>query len=363
MRLFYKTIDFPSKNLYNVNTMNFERMFKLSFWKTYEMAIDFGSSNLRVSVKGKGVVFNEPSVIAINKKTKKVLAIGHKAKNFIGREHADIAVIKPITRGVITDHTAVQVMIHKIIGTYLKGSFLKPIIMVSVPKNLTEMERKAYTSSFTAAGAKRVHLVPSPVSTAIGNGLNVTNPSGRLIVNFGGGICEISVVTMGTVAVHSQIDIGSIDFDQRIVDYVKSTHEVLIGDNTAEKIKTVIGNVYKLENDEFFAVKGKSLVTGLPSVAKISANEITHIFTDDIEKIAEEITDVVMRSPAELVADIQQYGIIISGQGSLLKGFNELIATNTGFKTTISNELLLSSVNGAQKAVEQRNTLIKTGVI
>lgn len=338
-------------------------MLILSFWKTYEMAVDFGSSNLRVSVKGKGIVFNEPSVIAINTKTKKVLAIGHKAKNILGRENSDITVIRPVEKGIITDHKAARLMIHHIISTYCKGSMLKPDIMVSVPKNATEMERKSFISDFSQAGAKKVHIVPSPVSTAIGNGLNVTNPSGRLIVNFGGGICEISIVTLGTVAVHTQLDIGSMDFDKRIVDYVKNTHEVLIGENTAEKVKLAIGNALATDENELFAVKGKSLISGLPSVARISANEITHIFTGDVERIAEEITDTVMRSPAELVADVENYGIIISGQGSLLRGFKEIIDAKTGFKSTLSEEALLSSVNGAQKASEQRNTLIKTGVI
>ena len=335
----------------------------MSFWKSYELAVDFGSSNTAVSIKGRGVVFNEPTVIAINTKSKKVIAIGHKAKNMLGREHADIAVIKPVERGIIKDVKAAQIMIHCIISQCLKGTLLKPSVMLCAPKNITETDKKTFSAAFCSAGAKKVHIVPSPVSTAMGNGLNVTNPSGRLIVNFGGGICEISIVTLGTVAGHSQLDIGSMDFDRKIIDYIKNTYEILIGEITAEKIKTSIGSVLENDDEEFFIAKGKSLSTGLPSVARITSGEIKHIFLGDAKKIAEEIRDVVTKAPAELVSDVEKYGIIITGNGSRLKGFKELIDSVTGLKSSYSADILCCTVAGAQKASDQKETLIKTGVI
>ncbi len=338
-------------------------MLGLSLFKTYELAVDFGSSNIKASIKDKGVVFNEPSVIAINKKTKKVVAVGLKAKKIIGRENSDIIVIRPVEKGRIVDHKAAALLVNHIISTYCNSTLLKPVTTVSVPNNLTEMERKAYIHDFSQAGSKNVHLIPAPISTGIGNGLNVTNPSGRLIVNFGGGICEISIVSLGTVIVYSHLDIGSIDFDRRIVDYVKDTHKLLIGENTAEKIKIAIGTAIKKEDDEFFAVKGKDLVSGLPSVARISANELVHIFYDDVKKIAEEIAVTIKNAPCELSADIENYGIIISGQASLLNGFKEIIDDITGIKSYMSQDLSLSCINGAQKACQQRKTLIKSGIM
>ena len=338
-------------------------MLILSFWKTYELAVDFGSSNLRASIKGKGIVYNEPSVIAINKKTKKVVAIGYKAKNIIGRENSDITVISPVEKGRIVDHKAARLMLHHIISNYCKGTILKPVVTATVPKNLTEVERKSVITDFTLAGAKKVHLVSSPVSTSLGNGLNVTNPSGRLIVDFGGGICEISVVSLGTVIAHSELNIGSNDFDLRIIDYIRNTHKILIGKNTAEKVKIAIGCAQRQTDDEYFTVKGKDLLTGFPVSKNISASELVHIFYDDVKKIAEEITSIIMSVPFELTVDIESYGIIISGNASLLKGFKDLIDAVCSIKSYMSEETHLSSVNGTLKACEQRKTLIKTGIM
>ena len=338
-------------------------MLILSFWKTYELAVDFGSSNLRASIKGKGVVFNEPSHIAINKKTKKIVAVGYKAKNIIGRENSDITVISPVEKGRIVDHKAARLMLHHIISKYCTGTVLKPIVTATVPKNLTEMERKAVINDFSLAGAKKVHLVSSPISTSLGNGLNVTNPSGRLIVNFGGGICEISVVSLGTVIAHSELNIGSNDFYMRIIDYIRNTHNILIGKNTAEKVKIAIGCAHNRFEDEYFTIKGKDLVTGFPVSKSISSSELVHIFYDDIKKIADEITSIIMTIPFELTVDIENYGIIICGNASQLKGFKDLIDSVCNIKSYVSEETHLSSVNGTLKACEQRKTLIKTGVM
>lgn len=336
---------------------------KMGLFKTFELSVDLGSSTLRVHVKNQGVVFCEANLIAVENETGRLIAIGDRAKSMIGRENKKITVIKPVKNGVISDFDACGLIIKYIIDKFCKGTMIRPYLIIGISPLSSQIDQHLLMEAAQNAGAKKVYLLKKPVAAAMGNGVNVTNASGRLVVDIGSDSTNIGLVSLGTVVSNTAIDVGSSNYDKKIIEYLKKRHSLLIGDITAEKVKIMIGSVLKKEETEYFEVKGKSLKKGLPAVKRISSREISRLFLDDIKKIIEAIFDVVSNTPQELENDVKRYGIILTGGGSLVYGAQKLIENTLKLKVTMSENPLESSIIGLSKATEQRQSLDKLGII
>ena len=330
---------------------------------SYELAIDFGSSAIRIAAKNKGVLANEPAVVAINKKDGKMLGAGLRAKAMTDRAHSGIAVIWPISGGRIHDILAAQLLVRSILDTAAKPHIKKPSVLISLPCAATEMEKKALFNTALAAGAKRVAFIPSPVAAALGNGINITNATARTIVDIGAQTTEIAVVTQGTVAVYDEIFCAGNVFDKKIADYMRAKYGLLIGRPTAEMLKLSAGCIEARTTEVFFDVKGRSLYTGLPTIVRISSNEIPAVLEKPAVLLSDAIRDLLDCAPAQLKPDIAQYGVLLTGGSTGLYGFNTWIENKCQCKTALSEDAKDCGINGLLKALTQQDTLIKAGII
>ncbi|MBE7045911.1 MAG: rod shape-determining protein [Ruminococcaceae bacterium] len=335
----------------------------MSLIRSYDIAIDFGTSTTQVHIKGKGVTYNQPSCIALSKETGKVVAIGTRAKNMIGKVNDKITIIQPVKNGTIENIEAARLLMKHILDSIGFGTIKGSVVMLSIPCTHTEIEKRCLIDMVLHAGARKAYIIKKPVAVAIGNGINVSNPSAWMIVTIGAGICEAAVVTLGTTPVFSTIKTGTDDLDFKIMKYVKEKHGLLIGKNTAEKAKMEVGNVFSLESEMSAEISGRSLHTALPSKETITGEEMKDLFKESVDEIINMIKDLISDTPPELMQDIRQNGIILDGGGANLKGLGELIVYETGLKVTKSQEPELSTVMGTAKALNQLKILIKTGIV
>ena len=312
-----------------------------------KIGIDLGTTNTLVYVPGKGVVINEPSVVAISILDNKIIAVGLEAKEMIGRAPDSIIVSRPLREGVIADYRITEAMlkyfINKAIG---RLSFYKPEILVSVPAGITSTERRAVIEATINAGAKAAYLVKEPVLSAIGAKIPINSPIGNLILNIGGGTTDVAVVSLGGIVSWASTRVGGNKIDQAIVDYVKKKHGLAIGERSAELIKTAIGSAVRQSTQEKINVRGRDLTTGYPKTVELSSNEITDAIQDPLREIVQTVKKVLQETPPELCSDIIEKGIIISGGGALLKNIDALLTHVTGVPARIADEPLMCVVRG-----------------
>jgi rod shape-determining protein MreB len=318
-----------------------------------KIGIDLGTTNTLVFLPHKGVVVNEPSVVAISIFDKKILAVGLEAKEMVGKTPDTIAAVAPLKEGVIADYKVTEAMLKYFIGKVMgKFHFFKPDVMVSVPAGITSTERRAVIEAAVKAGAKAAYVVKEPVLAAIGAGMPINEPIGNMIVNIGGGTSEIAVISLGGIVSWSSIRVGGNKLDEAIMDYMRKKYNLAIGERTAELIKIQIGSALPIKEKKEMEVRGRDLILGLPKTIKISTNETVEAITDQLKEIVRAIKDVLQETPPELSADIIDRGIMLSGGTAMLKNIDNLIKQSTGVTCTVADEPLFCVAKGAGIALE-----------
>lgn len=330
------------------------------FGMSRDMGIDLGTANTLIYVKGKGILLREPSVVAINSDTKKVLAVGDEAKQMIGRTPGNIVAIRPLKDGVIADFDVTQTMMRKFIEKVSsKSAFTSPRIVVCFPSGVTEVEKRAIDEATKQAGARYVLLMEEPMAAAIGAGLPVNEPSGSMIVDIGGGTTEVAVISLGGIVTSKSLRIAGNEFDQALISYIKKEYNLMIGERTAESLKIEIGSAYKLGEETSMQIRGRDLVTGLPKVIDISSSEVREALREPVYSVVEAIKSTLEKTPPELASDIMDKGIMLAGGGALLKGLDQLINEETHMPVHIAEAPLDCVALGAGKALDSIDTLIK----
>ena len=318
-----------------------------------DIGIDLGTASILVYVKDKGVVLKEPSVVAFDRDTNRIKAIGEEARLMLGRTPGNIVAVRPLRQGVISDYTVTEKMlkyfIQKAVG---KQRFRKPLISICVPSGVTEVERKAVEDATFQAGARDVKIIEEPIAAAIGAGIDIARPCGNMIVDIGGGTSDIAVISLGGTVVSTSIKIAGDDFDDAIVRYMRKKHNLLIGERTAEDIKIRIGSAFPRPELEQVDVRGRNLVTGLPKTITVTSMETEEAMRDTTVQIVEAVHSVLEKTPPELAADIADRGIVLTGGGSLLYGLEELIESKTGITTMTAEEPMTAVAIGTGKYVE-----------
>lgn len=318
-----------------------------------DLGIDLGTASVLVYVKGKGVILKEPSVVAYDRDTNAIKAIGEEARLMLGRTPGNIVAVRPLRQGVISDYTVTEKMIKYFVQKALgKRTFKKPRISICVPSGVTEVERKAVEEATYAAGAREVHLIEEPVAAAIGAGIDISKPCGNMIVDIGGGTSDIAVISLGGTVVNTSLKIAGDDFDEAIVRYMRKKHNLLIGERTAEDIKIKIGTCFPLAQPETMDVRGRNLVTGLPKTVQVSSEETEEALREATLQIVEAVHSVLEKTPPELAADVADRGIVLTGGGALLRGLEELIEDRTGINTMTAEEPMTCVAIGTGKYVE-----------
>lgn len=318
-----------------------------------DLGIDLGTASVLVYVKGKGVILKEPSVVAYDRDTNAIKAIGEEARLMLGRTPGNIVAVRPLRQGVISDYTVTEKMIKYFVQKTLgKRTFKKPRISICVPSGVTEVERKAVEEATYAAGAREVHLIEEPVAAAIGAGIDISKPCGNMIVDIGGGTSDIAVISLGGTVVNTSLKIAGDDFDEAIVRYMRKKHNLLIGERTAEDIKIKIGTCFPLAQPETMDVRGRNLVTGLPKTVQVSSEETEEALREATLQIVEAVHSVLEKTPPELAADVADRGIVLTGGGALLRGLEELIEDRTGINTMTAEEPMTCVAIGTGKYVE-----------
>ncbi|MFZ1289145.1 MAG: rod shape-determining protein [Melioribacteraceae bacterium] len=324
-----------------------------------DIAIDLGTANTVIYVKGKGIVLNEPSIVAFDRNTKKIIALGNKAKEMMGREHRQIRVSRPMRDGVIADFEIAEGMIREFIKKVNRGAFSSRRIVVAVPSGVTEVEKRAVRDSAEHAGAKEVHLIAEPMAAAIGVGIDVSAPVGNMILDIGGGTTEIAVIALDGIVNEESLRIAGDEMNNAIIQFFKKNYNLLIGERTGEKIKCEVGSAVPLKEEITIQVKGRDLVGGIPKTVEVSSVEIRDALNENITQIVEGVKQSLERTPPELSADILDRGVIITGGGALLKGLDERIRMETNLPVHIAENPLLAVVNGAGKVIENMNKYSK----
>lgn len=319
----------------------------------FDIGIDLGTASILVYVKGKGVVLKEPSVVAFDRDTNRIKAIGEEARLMLGRTPGNIVAVRPLRQGVISDYTVTEKMlkyfIQKAVG---KQRFRKPLISICVPSQVTEVERKAVEDAAFQAGARDVKIIEEPIAAAIGAGIDIARPCGNMIVDIGGGTSDIAVISLGGTVVSASIKIAGDDFDDAIVRYMRKKHNLLIGERTAENIKIRIGSAYPRPESVTVDVHGRNLVTGLPKTITVTSEETEEALKDTTSQIVEAVHSVLEKTPPELAADIADRGIVLTGGGSLLYGLEELIESKTGITTMTAEDPMTAVAIGTGRYVE-----------
>lgn len=327
------------------------------FGLSKDIGIDLGTATVLVYVKGKGIVLKEPSVVAIDKNTDRVLKVGREAQLMLGRTPANITAIRPLRDGVISQYDVTLKMIQYFIRRACGNTILKPRVVICVPSGITEVEERAVIDAATQAGAKKTFVVEEPVAAAIGAGIDISAPNGNMVIDIGGGTTDIAVISLRGVVVSESIKVAGDKFDEAIIRYVRRKHNMLIGERTAEEIKIKIGSVWSREEPRTIDVKGRCLVEGLPKVIRISSLEMMEALEEPITAIVEAICSVVERTPPELIGDIINNGIVMTGGGSLVYGLDRLIAHVTGIKTRVAPKPEQCVVIGTGRALEYLSEL------
>lgn len=318
-----------------------------------DIGIDLGTASILVYIRGKGVVLKEPSVVAFDRDTNKIKAIGEDARLMLGRTPGNIMAIRPLRQGVISDYTVTEKMMKYFIQKAMgKRGFRKPRIAVCVPSGVTEVEKKAVEDATYQAGAREVSIIEEPIAAAIGAGIDISKPCGNMIVDIGGGTADIAVISLGGTVVSASIKVAGDDFDEAIVRHMRKKHNILIGERTAEDIKIKIGSAFKRPEVDYMDVRGRNLVSGLPKTIQVSSDETQEALRDTTAQIVDAIHSVLERTPPELAADIADRGIVLTGGGSLLRGLEDLINDYTGINTITAEDAMTCVAIGTGKYVE-----------
>ncbi len=331
---------------------------KLMGWNSKDIGVDLGTANIIITIKGKGIVLNEPSVVAIDKNNGTILATGAEAKEMLGRTPNDIAAIRPLKDGVIADFTATQLMLksmlQRVCQRYNAG---RPRVVVGVPSGITEVEERAVEESVMQAGAKEVYIIEEPMAAAIGANLEVAEPNGNIIVDIGGGTTEVAVVSLGGIVTSNSLRVAGDELNEDIVNYVKREMNLAIGETTAEQVKINIGCAKPLLTEESMEIRGRHLATGLPETAIITSTQVQEAMNDSIEKIVDIIKQTLEKTPPELASDIMERGIVLTGGGALIRNFDSLLAEKTEMPVYVADHPLECVAKGAEKTLEDLEKL------
>ncbi|WP_295763793.1 rod shape-determining protein [uncultured Oscillibacter sp.] len=322
-----------------------------------DIGIDLGTASVLVFIRGKGIVLNEPSVVAMDKSTGKLLKVGMEAQEMLGRTPGNIIAIRPLREGVISDYDMTERMLREFIHKVAGVSVFKPRVIICVPSGITEVEERAVIDAGISAGARKVYLIEEPVAAAIGAGIDIAKPDGHMVVDIGGGTADIAVISLGGVVESASIKIAGDQLNEAVVKYMRRKHNLLVGERTAEEMKKQIGCVFPKEEEETLDVKGRCLLTGLPKVVAVSSTEMMDAFEEPVERIMEAIHSVLERTPPELVADISTNGIVMTGGGSLVSGFDKLVTARTGIHTMIAEDAISCVALGTGKSLETLNSM------
>ena len=331
-----------------------------------ELGIDLGTANILVYLKGKGIVLREPSVVAINTTTKRLVAVGEEARLMLGRTPGNIIAIRPMCEGVIADYSTTQKMLEYLIAKVCgKRRMLKPTVIVAVPSQVTPVEKRAVIQAARSAGAKQAYPIEEPLAAAIGAGLPIASPGGNMIIDIGGGTTDIAVISLNGIVSSKSIRVGGNKMDEVIQRHIKTKYSLMIGDRTAEEIKMKIGSAYPLEQELVLEVRGRDLVAGLPKTIEVTSGEIRESLMEPIMAIVDRVKSVLEQTPPELSSDIIERGVMLTGGVSLIRGFDKLLAKQTGIPVHVAEDPLSCVALGCGRALDQLETIrdqfIETG--
>ncbi|MFO7172101.1 MAG: rod shape-determining protein [Bacillota bacterium] len=332
----------------------------MAFWNLFggDMGIDLGTANTLVYVKGRGIVLQEPSVVAIDRDTKAPMAVGQEAKEMIGRTPGNIVAVRPMKDGVIADFEITQTMLKYFIQKAMpRRSPFRPRVVISCPSGVTGVERRAVKDAAQHAGAREAYIIEEPMAAAIGAGLPVEEPTGSMVVDIGGGTTEVAIISLGGLVTSRSIRIAGDEMDEAIVQYVKRTYNLLIGERTAEEIKITIGSAYPVGEETSMEIRGRDLVTGLPRTLTITSEEVRRALAEPVSAIVETVKITLENTPPELAADIMDRGIVMTGGGSLLRGLDVLLSKETGMPVHVADEPMLCVVKGTGQALDSLHIL------
>lgn len=322
-----------------------------------DIGIDLGTTTVLVSTRSRGVILREPSVVAMDKNTGRLLNVGLAAQRMLGRTPGNIVAIRPLRNGAISDYDMTERMLRELVRKAVSFALFKPRVIISVPSGISEVEERAVIDAGIAAGARRVYLMEAPLAAAIGAGLEISRADGHMVVDCGGGTTDVAVLSLGGVVESESIKAGGEAFDEELIKYIKRRHNVLIGDATADELKKSVGCVFPRPETTTVDVKGRCLMTGLPRVVSINTTEILEAFEEMSERVIETIHHVLENTPPELVADVSQNGIVLTGGGSLLWGFDKLIESRTNIPTRIADDAELCVAYGLGKSLQNVNEM------
>lgn len=334
-----------------------------------DIGIDLGTATVLVYIKGKGIVLKEPSVVAIDKNTDKLLAVGEEARKMLGRTPGNIVAVRPLREGVISDYDVTERMLKYFINKVCRQrmfKLFKPRVMVCVPSGVTEVEKRAVEDAAIQAGARRTYLIEEPIAAAIGAGIDITKACGSMVVDIGGGTTDIAVISLGGTVVSSSIKVAGDKFDEAIVRYMRKKHNVMIGERTAEDLKVNIGTVFPRVKDVCMDIRGRNLVSGLPKTISVSSTEIMEALEEPVSAVVEAVHSVLERTPPELAADISNRGIVMTGGGCLVYGLDKLLQHKTGINCIIAEDAVSCVALGTGKvldsieAIQQGNLVEKS---
>lgn len=330
-------------------------------WLSNDLAIDLGTANTLVYVRGNGIVVDEPSVVAVRRNGRganKVLAVGQEAKMMLGRTPGHIEAIRPMKDGVIADFEVAEAMLRYFIKkANNRRTLIRPRVIVCVPSGITQVEKRAVRESAESAGAREVFLIEEPMAAAIGAGLPITEPTSNMVVDIGGGTTEVAVISLAGIVYSKSVRVGGDKMDEAILQYIKSKYNLLIGERSAELIKTTVGNAYRDEKAEHMQIKGRDLATGIPKIIGIDSDEVREAIIEQIKTVVETVKSALEQTPPELAADIVDNGIVLTGGVALLKGLDSLLREETGLPITITEDPLTTVVIGSGKALDEIDTL------
>lgn len=317
-----------------------------------DIGIDLGTASVLVYLKGKGIIAKEPSVVAVDKNSGRLLAVGEEAQKMLGRTPGNIVAIRPLRDGVISDYNITERMLKYFLNKITKRGFFKPRVIICVPSGVTEVEERAVIDAGMQAGASKVYLIEEPIAAAIGVGIDISQPCGSMIVDMGGGTSDVAVISLGGIVTSESIKVAGDKFDEAIVRYIRKKYNILIGERTAEDMKIKIGCVFKREDNPSMDVRGRSLVSGLPKTIHVSSDEMLEALTETAASIVEAVKNVLEHTPPELVGDISSRGIVLTGGGALIHGMDKLIQSETGIKTVTAEDAVSCVALGTGKALE-----------
>lgn len=340
------------------------------FGISMDIGVDLGTANVLVYIKGKGIVLREPSVVAIDRDTNKVLAIGEEARRMLGRTPGNIVAIRPLREGVIADYDTTESMLRHFIQKVAGKNFLfKPRIMICIPSGVTTVEKRAVLEAAMQAGAKKTYLIEEPLAAALGAGLEISEPCGSMVVDIGGGTTDVAVLSLGGIVISESLRVGGDKFDEALVRYVKKEYNIMIGERTAEEIKVTIGTAMQGARNETMEIRGRDLLSGLPKTMRITSAETWEALNEPVSLIVQRVKSVLENTPPELSADIMDHGIVMTGGGSLLYGLDKLIQRETGIPTYLAEDPLSCVALGTGKALDSLENLedslssLKKGVL